>query len=200
MMIMVNPTIRGMAESLNSLLKAPQPYNPVVPLRIGGDRTPLWLIHPGTGEVLVFINLVKYITDRPLYALRARGFEDDQRCFETMSEVLEAYYSHIKKTQPQGPYAILGYSEGGIIAFELAKLLEADGDKVLFCGAMDMPPYIEMLLGKTDWLSTLVKVSFLLQLTTREHAHEMEDGLRQGSREEAITRSSSWYPSIVVRN
>lgn len=40
-MIMANPTIRGMAEALNSILKGPQPYNPVVPLRNQGDRTPM---------------------------------------------------------------------------------------------------------------------------------------------------------------
>lgn len=140
------------------------------------------------------MNLVKYITDRPIYALRARGLEDGQGCFETMSEVLKTYYSHIKKTQSKGPYAILGYSEGVILAFELAKLLEADGDKVVFCGAMDMPPYFQTLLGKTDWVSTLVKVCYFLQFTTREHAYEMEDGLRQGTREEAIIRVLELVP------
>lgn len=187
-MIMINPTIRGLAEALNSLLKDPQPYNPVVTLRTQGDKTPLWLVHPGTGEILVFINLAKYITDRPLYALRARGFEDDQGCFDSLSECVEIYCSHIKKTQPKGPYAITGYSQGSIIAFEIVKLLEADGDKVVFCGGLDTPPKVVMLLGKTDWMRILMHVSYLLELTTKQHAFEIGVGLCQCTREEALKK------------
>ena len=187
-MIMINPTIRGMAEALNSLLKGPQPYDPVIPLRTHGDKTPLWLVHPGTGDIFIFVNLAKYITDRPLYALRARGFEDGQDCFDTLSEAVEIYYSHIKKTQPKGPYAITGYSEGSILGFEIAKLLEADGDEVVFCGGLDTPPHVQFLIGKTDWVMMLIHVSYLLELTTREHAFEIEDELRQCTHDEALTK------------
>lgn len=93
-----------MAEALNSLLKGPQAYNPVIPLRAEVDKIPMWLAHLGTGEILIYINLAKYITDRPLHALRARGFD-------TLNEALEIYSSHIKKTQPKGPHAITGYSK-----------------------------------------------------------------------------------------
>ena len=184
--LLVNPTIRGMAEAL-TLLRGPLPYEPVVPLRTDGDKTPLWCVHPGTGEILIFIKLAKYITDRPLFAIRARGFEEGQECFESLSEALQIYYSHVKRTQPQGPYAILGYSEGAIVAFELTKLLEAGGDKVVFCGGLDTPPYVQMLLGKIDWITFLVHVSYLLELTTIERAWEIEDSLRQMTREEAMT-------------
>ena len=188
-MVMVNPTIRGMAEALNTLMKGPQPYNPVVPLRTEGDKTPMWLIHPATGEIFVFINLAKYITDRPLYALRARGFDADHKCFDNLSECLEVYYAHIKETQPQGPYALVGYSQGSIIAFELIKMLEADGDKVIFHGGLDTPPHIRSLIGKTDWITMLVDVSYLLELTTYDKAREIEEGLRQcSSNEEAMDK------------
>ena len=186
--ILINPTIRRMAEALNLLMKGPQLYDPVVPLRTDGDKTPLWCIHPGTGEILIYMNLARYITDRPLFALRARGFGDGQKCFETLSEALEIYYSHIKKTQPRGPYAILGYSGGAILAFELSKLLEAGGDEIVFCGGMDTPPYFQMLLGKTDWTTMLVHVTYLFELTTIERAYEIEDDLRQGTREEAMAK------------
>ena len=186
--IMINPTIRGMAEALNSLMKGPQPYNPVVPLRTQGDKTTMWLIHPGTDEIFVFVNLAKYITDRPLYALRARGFEDGQECFASVNEAVEVYYSHIRKTQPKGPYAITGYSQGSIMAFEIVKLLEADGEKVVFCGGLDTPPHIKVLLGRTDWAAMLMCVCYLLELTTKQHALEIEDGLCQSTCEEAITQ------------
>ena len=187
-MIMMDPTIRGMAEALNSLLKGPRPYNPVVPLRTNGDKTPMWLIHPGTGEIFVFMNLAKYITDRALYALRARGFEDDQECFDNLNEPIGIYFSHIKKTQPNGPYAITGYSQGSILAFEIVKLLEAKGDEVVFCGVLDTPPHVQVLLGETDWVTMLIHVCDLLQLMSKEHASEIGSRVRQCTREEALTQ------------
>jgi thioesterase domain-containing protein len=50
------------------------------------------------------------MTDRPLYALSARGLQDQQALFHTMDEMTDTYYQHIKQTQPDGPYVIMGYS------------------------------------------------------------------------------------------
>ena len=49
-----------------------------------------------------------------------------------ISDGLSCYFKAIKRTQPHGPYAMLGYCWGDVIAFELAKRLEALGDKVSF--------------------------------------------------------------------
>ena len=105
-----------------------------------------------------------------------------------MSECLEIHCSHIKKTQPKVTYAITSYSEGSILAFEIAKLLEAGGDKAVFCGGLDTPPHAQVLLGKPDWVMALMYVCYLIDLTTKEHAFEIGDGLRQCTREEAITQ------------
>lgn len=43
-------------------------------LRHEGTKSPLWLIHSGVGEVLVFLGLSKHVNDRPVYALRAGEF------------------------------------------------------------------------------------------------------------------------------
>lgn len=72
---------KGLLEALRHASLVPLPsivdYDPVVTLHLGGRKAPLWLVYPGVGEVLVFINLVRYLADddRPIYALRARGFE-----------------------------------------------------------------------------------------------------------------------------
>jgi hypothetical protein len=44
--------------------------------------------------------------------------------------------------KPHGPYAIAGYSYGGVVAFEVAKRLEAMGDEVKFTGLINIPPHI----------------------------------------------------------
>ncbi|KAK9764462.1 hypothetical protein K7432_008003 [Basidiobolus ranarum] len=56
-----------------------QNYDPVVPLQVTGSGVPIFFVHPGVGEVLIFVNLAKYfVNERPFYALRARGFDENQ--------------------------------------------------------------------------------------------------------------------------
>lgn len=59
-----------------------------------------------------------------------------------MDEMASNYTSAVKHTQPKGPYAIAGYSYGGVVAFEVAKRLEAMGDEVKFMGLINIPPHI----------------------------------------------------------
>lgn len=64
-------------EAPNLLVVTETEYDPVVVLRASGTKAPLWLVHPGVGEILVFVGLAQHMRadDRPIYALRARGFE-----------------------------------------------------------------------------------------------------------------------------
>ncbi|KAK3398801.1 hypothetical protein B0T20DRAFT_479547 [Sordaria brevicollis] len=150
-----NPTIASLLSAMDTTRTE---YNPVVVLRSGGSKAPLWLVHPGVGEVLVFLNLAKQITDRPIYALRARGF-DGEPFFGSMDEMVGTYLQAMRKTQPQGPYAIAGYSYGGTITFEMAKvLLNQDGaNAVPFLAVFDQPPHIKQRMRHgRDWIGVLL--------------------------------------------
>ena len=193
-MLMNNPTIRGMAEVLSVISQGTRPYNPVVTLSNKGTKTPLWLIHPVTGEVLVFVGLIKYIIDRPLYALRARGFEKDEKVFSNLDEYTDSYYTHLKTTQPSGPYAIAGYSEGALVAYELSKRLEANGDKVAFCGNLDTTPKPSptVMYSHTD---ALIHLSYIIELLSKEDALAVLEKLRKGTYEDAMTYILDVVPS-----
>lgn len=52
MALLTNPTIRALAKSIKVSDMATE-YNPVVKMQHQGAQTPLWLVHPGVGEVLV---------------------------------------------------------------------------------------------------------------------------------------------------
>lgn len=130
--ILLNPTPNALAELVEKLLDPASAdaatYDPVVPLQTTGNKTPIFFIHPGVGEVLIFVNLAKYFhNERPFYALRARGFDKGQPTFKSMEEMATCYADAMKRTQPQGPYAVAGYSYGGVVAFEVAKILESRG-------------------------------------------------------------------------
>lgn len=184
-LVLTNPTIRGMTEALR-VMSEPQEYNPVVTLQKQGTKAPLWLVHPGVGEVLVFLNLAKYITDRPVYALRARGFNEGEKYFESIAETVSIYHQHMKSVQPKGPYAIAGYSFGSMLAFEISKVLESQGDEVRFMGCFNLPPHIKMRMNQLDWIEVVLNLSYFLDLITEEHAVETSPAMHKLQNEEVL--------------
>ncbi|ORY05615.1 acetyl-CoA synthetase-like protein [Basidiobolus meristosporus CBS 931.73] len=187
--IMQHPTIRELAEHLDTLQSGTGPaecYDPVVPLQVTGSGVPIFFVHPGVGEVLIFVNLAKYFAnERPFYALRARGF-DNNPYFESMEEMADMYTAAIRKTQPQGPYAVAGYSYGGVVAFEIAKRLEAQGQRVAFVGLVNIPPHIKPRMLELDWTEGFLNLSYFLDLITKEEATRVSPYLHTLPREEQI--------------
>ena len=162
------PTVRGLATYIQSEMRQEtRVYDPLVPLQLTGEKMPLFCVHPGNGGVLIFANLAKYFAnERPFYALRPRGFNRGERCFETFDELIDAYLTAIRKRQPHGPYALAGYSVGCPIVFEMARRLESRGERVAFLGCIDEGP-------SEDWPETrlggsAVALSMVLGLIDRE--------------------------------
>lgn len=167
-------------------------YDPVVVFKATGNKTPLWLVHPGIGEVLVFVGLAQHMgnDDRPVYALRARGFDPGHERFKSIEEAVDTYIAAIRTRQPRGPYAIAGYSYGTMLAFEISKRLEAtDGtDTVRFLGSFNLPPHIKTRMKQLHWNNCLLHLVYFLGLTTEEKAEKIEDSDFQSmSRENALT-------------
>ncbi|KAE8391693.1 putative non-ribosomal peptide synthase-like protein [Aspergillus alliaceus] len=162
--MMTNLTIRSLAHALTSTKE--KEYNPVVTLQPHGKRTPLWLVHPGTGEALGFLDLARFFTDRPVYALHARGF-DDTPPFTTVTACIDCYLAGIKAQQPHGPYAIAGYTLGALLAFELAKRLEADGQEVAFVASLDRLPYSVGGMRNVGFNQCLTHLAFFLGIISK---------------------------------
>jgi acyl-CoA synthetase (AMP-forming)/AMP-acid ligase II/thioesterase domain-containing protein len=192
--VITNPTIRSLGVALEDLQK-PHEYNPMVVLQGKGSKTPLWLIHPGVGEVLIFLTLASHITDRPIYAIRARGFEENEEYFANIEDAVTTYHKKIKAVQPHGPYAIAGYSYGSMIAFEVGKVLEHHNDEVRFLGALNLPPHIKFRMRQLDWTNCLLQLSHFLDFFSEEYAHTMHPILQQQPREEVIAHVLSKAPA-----
>ncbi|KAI0869652.1 acetyl-CoA synthetase-like protein [Hypoxylon argillaceum] len=185
-----NPNIRSLASALE-LMSTPEKadmasesvssdYDPVVTFRSGGSKVPLWLVHPGVGEVLVFVGLAQHLAgdDRPIYALRARGFEAGETPFTSITEAVETYVAAIRRRQPQGPYAIAGYSYGTMLAFEMAKKLDAESggtSVVRFLGSFNLPPHIKHRMRQLSWNMCLLHLAQFLDLVTETHVETLED-------------------------
>jgi thioesterase domain-containing protein len=152
-----------------------------VPLQPHGSKTPLFCIHPGSGDILVFIALAAHFSTRPVYAIRTRGYNPDERLFHSIKETAQVYAQHIRLTQPQGPYAIAGYSLGSTLAYEVGKELEAQGQEVRFLASIDYPPHIAHYVKELDWIDVLLHIAFFLELidestmvTITPHMHTLD--------------------------
>jgi acyl-CoA synthetase (AMP-forming)/AMP-acid ligase II/thioesterase domain-containing protein/acyl carrier protein len=178
--ILQNPTVRALAaRTAPESLAEKREYDPIVPLQLSGTKTPLFCVHPGVGEVLVFVNLAKYfVNERPFYALRARGFNEGEKYFTTFNEMVSTYVNAIRSRQPHGPYAVAGYSYGGAVAFEIAKVLESQGERVAFVGSFNLPPHIKYRMDELDEVEGAVNLAFFLALIDKEQADALPAKLR----------------------
>lgn len=205
--LMTNPTARLLAAALQTQPcfgtvpkqsdQAMVNYDPVVTLKSSGTETPLWLVHPGVGEILVFVGLAQQLGDtcRPIYALRARGFEAGQTQFSSITEAVDIYVQAIRKRQPQGPYALAGYSYGTMLAFEVAKRLDAmadstgtTGNSVRFLGSFNLPPHIKSRMRQLRWNMCLLHLTQFLGLISEGNVEDMEQmsSFSAASKEEAL--------------
>ncbi|MEU2449197.1 non-ribosomal peptide synthetase [Streptomyces sp. NPDC012765] len=186
--LLTAPSVRALAARIEAGRSAQAaPYDPVVALQTSGDGTPLFCVHPGVGEVLVFVNLAKYfVHERPFYALRARGFNPGEKPFESFEEMTRTYADAIRSRQPHGPYAIAGYSFGAAVAFEVAKLLEAEGERVDFLGSFNLPPHIKYRMDELDFVETAVNLAMFLELVSERQAKTLPGELRPLGKQEQL--------------
>ena len=102
-----------------------------VPLQESGNRTPIFFVHPGDGDVLAYAQLARRLgADQPSYALRARGIDDGRPLQGSLEEMASDYVDEIRQVQPHGPYIVGGFCVGGPIAFEMARQLDAAREQV----------------------------------------------------------------------
>ena len=160
----------------------------MVVLQSQGQETPLWLIHPGVGEVLVFLGLASHFTGRPVYAMRARGFEKGESFFSSIEEMVTTYVRRIRTVQPNGPYALAGYSYGAMVAFEIAKrLTNQEGEnEVKFLGIFNLPPHIKTRMRQLDWTNCILNLSYFLDFFSEQDALDMIPQLQGKSHQEIL--------------
>ena len=135
-------TVRKLAERIRggAKLEAARPSgsSPIVAIQPKGAQLPLFVISGLGGNVIKFHTLAHYLgEEQPIYGLLPRGL-DGKEPFDTRVEDMAAYYVRaIRNMQPEGPYRIVGYSFGGIVAFEVAQQLMAEQCTVGLLGLFD---------------------------------------------------------------
>lgn len=129
-------------EQLANLLRQKEwsaPWRSLVAIQPEGSLPPLYCIHPIGGTVLFYQRLIRYLPDRPIYGLQAQGLNGSQPPYNQVVDMAAHYIEEIHTIQPEGPYFIGGFSFGGLVAFEMAQQLQAQGQKVELLALFDTP-------------------------------------------------------------
>lgn len=138
------PTIEKLAKLIGkegntsscSWLNPPQP---------GSSRPILFCIAPAGNSLLGYANLVRHLgAEQPFYVPQPLGLESETTPHERVEDMAAHYIQEIQAIQPVGPYYLGGRCFGGIVAFEMARQLSQQGEKVALLALIDggMPPNI----------------------------------------------------------
>lgn len=111
----------------------------LIPIQSSGTKPPLFCVHGHMGEVFYCRNLSSALgADQPLYGLRSQGLGGESP-HRTVEQMASHYLKEIRRVQPQGPYLLSGFCLGGMVAFEMAKLLKAQGEEVALLVLFNAP-------------------------------------------------------------
>lgn len=131
------PTIRQLAQILCG--QTPGASSSLVSIQPQGARPPLFCVHGSGGEPNYGWELSRRLgPDQPLYGIRSPGL-CGQPLQRTIPEMAAHYAKLIRAAQPAGPYYLGGFCFGGLVAYEMARLLTAQGQDVAFLAIFDTP-------------------------------------------------------------
>lgn len=137
-----DPTIEALATRIRASEEAPQQsdkrFRHLVPIRDGGHEAPLVCVHGAGGHVLNMPAIARHLgLGRPFLGVQARGADGISDPLSSIEEMAEAYLAELHAVQPEGPYYLSGYCGGGLVAFEMARILQSRGQKVGFLALID---------------------------------------------------------------
>ena len=90
--------------------------------------------------------------------MQARGLLRPDDMPDTIEEMAAGYIERMRAVQPEGPYYLLGWSLGGVVAYEMAVQLQAQGDDIELLALLDSFPGVpdHFRVGDRTMLRSLI--------------------------------------------
>jgi thioesterase domain-containing protein/acyl carrier protein len=112
----------------------------LVPLDVKGGGEPVFFVHPSGGLVHWYLELARRLSPHAVFGLQARGVETPGELHTGVEEMAAYYLKAIRESRAQGPYHLGSWSMGVVIAFEMARQLEAAGEPAGVLMLLDQGP------------------------------------------------------------
>ncbi|HML09646.1 MAG TPA: thioesterase domain-containing protein [Stellaceae bacterium] len=157
------------------------PATGCVAMKPGEGGPPVFMIPGAAGSILQVAPIVMAMTvPVPIYAVKPRGLEQGETPCASLAEMAEHAVGVMTKAHPEGPYLLVGYSAGGLVALEAARQLVAAGRDVPLVVLLDTYP------SRETWpfwchVEILVRQAFRALWAIRRLAlrHVMDDVARR---------------------
>jgi enterobactin synthetase component F len=178
-----DPTIANLARSIDGAAVADM-FGTILPLRQGNGAPALFCVHPVAGMSWGYAGLTRYLAPaQSIYGLQSIGLVDSMPT--SIEAMAVRYVEEMRKVQPHGPYMLVGWSLGGLVAHEIAAHLCQNGEEVRLLGMLDSYPFrfseamdegdvVAASLGflgyPADRLNGAKRIDALADLLTEEYA------------------------------
>jgi thioesterase domain-containing protein/acyl carrier protein len=102
----------------------------IIPIREEGNKEPVFFIHDMGGSVLLYCNIIKKLDKGyPVYGIQSNYNVDIEIQNDGIEKISNIYIENILKVSNQKRIVLIGFSFGGILAFEMARQLKRLGHK-----------------------------------------------------------------------
>jgi len=131
------PRLDTMALAIERASRQASPSS-LVAIRPEGSRPPLHFVHPVGGTTFCYLALARELgAEQPVYAFEAMGVDGRTAPLESIEAMAERYLAELREHRQDGPWALAGWSLGGVVAYEMARRLEAEGEPPFFVALLD---------------------------------------------------------------
>ncbi|WP_292534242.1 alpha/beta fold hydrolase, partial [Methylocystis sp.] len=135
------PTVVAFAERLRVDTPANPALDVVIGLRPQGNASPLFCIHPAAGLSWCYLRLLRHMPpEHPVYGVQARSITQVDSQPKSIEEMAQDYLRAIRRIQPVGPYHLLGWSLGGLVAYDMAAALQEQEQQIGLLAVLDSYP------------------------------------------------------------
>lgn len=140
--LFAQPTVEGFARLIEAEGEEDAGLGPLITLSEGDpDLPPLFVIHPAGGISWCYGRLARSLSPRrTVYGVQAPALAPDVANPESMDALAADYVARIRNVRPHGPYHLLGWSVGGIIAQAMAVKLREAGAELGVVALLDSYP------------------------------------------------------------
>lgn len=108
-------------------------------MKAGDGGPPVFLI-PGAAGSIIQLGPLAEALPGTVYGIRPRGLEDGDVALRSVEDMAEHALCAVRAVRPEGPYPLVGYSMGGLVALEMAQRMRAAGHDVPLLVLLDTYP------------------------------------------------------------
>jgi acetoacetyl-CoA synthetase len=129
-------------------MSTPSRVSPLVLLK-GGEGPPIVIAHGLAGTIQVWELAASIQAPNPIYAIQAKGVDGTEDPLERVEDMASYYMDAINGRCLDGPFIVIGYSFGGLVALEMAQRLLDSGKQILSLIMLDAYPHPHFLRWPT---------------------------------------------------